>query len=391
MTPQTELVHVPNARVEVVRAEDFMPLFTIEQALAKKQMQSEYINKILVEAPAGTTDGDYGKMPGGGAKKILFKPGAEKMCSHFGLNPSYSEDKIIEDWTGAEHGGEPLFYYSYRCQLSRGGRFMGEAIGSCNSWESKYRYRWVREEDVPAGIDLDDIPVRPGTVSEFAFAVDKAETSGYYGKPAEYWAKWKEAIEKGEARRIKRKTSKGKEMDAWEMGGSLYRIPNPEVPDTINTCQKMAQKRALVAAVLVVTNCSDAFTQDIEDFQDSNGNHIEPPAEKQATPANLPPEIEALFVAKVEPGATGRAFEFVKRALMDVLPQNGEEEYKRILEHNGLKPGKGNQLGPSRNAVMQCWTQAQSLKRLQKPDLGVSMNDMPHAEDRSVPDDDIPF
>jgi len=51
----------------------------------------------------------------------------------------------------------------------------------------------------------------------------------------------------------------------------------------------MAQKRALVAAVLVVTNCSDAFTQDVEDFDDSPP----PPPQRAAPPvqqqAPLPP------------------------------------------------------------------------------------------------------
>src|SRR5579859_3283958 len=35
---------------------------------------------------------------------------------------------------------------------------------------------------------------------------------------------------------------------------------------------KDGQKRALVAAVLVVTNCSDAFTQDLEDGSDVQRN-----------------------------------------------------------------------------------------------------------------------
>lgn len=385
MTP--EIVHVP--RAEVVRAEDFMPVFSIEQAVERKNMVNQFISKVLIEGE------DFGTIPGASKKKVLLKPGAEKLCSIFGLTPTYNEDKVIEDWTGEDHGGEPLFYYSYRCQLSRGGRFMGEAIGSCNSWESKYRYRWVSE--LPPGQEA--TATRGGKVSEPTFAVDRAETSGKYGKPAEYWQRYKDAIEAGTAKRIKKNKKDGGTMDAWEIDATMYRIPNPEVPDTINTCQKMAQKRALVAAVLVVTNCSDAFTQDIEDFE-QNGHHErnEPEAGRHSidagqTPANLPPEIEALFAAKVEPGATGRAFEFVKKALMDVLPDNGVDEYKRILEHNGIKPGKGNQLGPSRNAVMQCWTQAQSLKRLARPKdyLGVNMSDMPHASDRSIPSDDIDF
>ena len=86
-------------------------------------------------------------------KKVLLKPGAEKLCSIFGLAPRYEAEQIIEDWTGKEHGGEALFYYRYKCQLYRGDRFMGEAVGSANSWEAKHRYRWLKSELVPESID----------------------------------------------------------------------------------------------------------------------------------------------------------------------------------------------------------------------------------------------
>ncbi len=46
---------------------------------------------------------------------------------------------------------------------------------------------------------------------------------------------------------------------------TLYRIPNPDVADLVNTIQKMAQKRALVAATLIATSASEFFTQDVED------------------------------------------------------------------------------------------------------------------------------
>ena len=46
---------------------------------------------------------------------------------------------------------------------------------------------------------------------------------------------------------------------------TLYRVPNPDVADLVNTIQKMAQKRALVAATLIATSASEFFTQDVED------------------------------------------------------------------------------------------------------------------------------
>jgi hypothetical protein len=252
-----------------VSAEDFLPLLSVEQAVQRKDMINAFIGRVLVESVDG--NGDYGAIPGAGKKKVLLKAGAEKLCSIFGMAPTYEPAQVIEDWTGAAHAGEPLFYYEYRCQLSRGGRFMGEAIGSANSWETKHRYRWLREDQIPPGLDKATLPVRGGKQTLFAyeFAINKAETTGQYGKAAEYWQGFKDASEAGIARRVNKPFKSGKEGWGWEydINAVLYRIPNPEAPDLVNTLQKMAQKRALVAAVLVVTNCSDSFTQDLEDIE----------------------------------------------------------------------------------------------------------------------------
>jgi len=199
-----------------VAAGDFMPLLTVDQAVQRKSQINDFIGKVLREGSDG--DGDYGVIPGS-KKKVLLKSGAEKLCSIFGMAPTYEAVQVIEDWTGKEHDGEPLFYYEYRCQLSRGGKFMGEAIGSCNTWESKYRWRWVKRDDVPFSLaqtdeEMDALPARRGTVVEFAFAIDKAETGGQYGKPAEYWQRWKEAIASGEARFTTPKSRPGMDLDA---------------------------------------------------------------------------------------------------------------------------------------------------------------------------------
>jgi hypothetical protein len=65
-----------------------------------------------------------------------------------------------------------------------------------------------------------------------------------------------------------RKIKNGEMRPAWKLtvGAVQYRIPNPDFADSSNTVLKMAQKRALVAACLVVTNASAFFTQDVEDM-----------------------------------------------------------------------------------------------------------------------------
>lgn len=286
---ETQAVTVRDGAGDVVKAADFMPLLTVDQAVERKSQINQFIGKVMREGE------DYGLMPGNQTKKVLMKPGAEKLCSIFGMAPTYERVTVVEDWTGAEHGGEPLFYYEYRCQLSRGGRFMGEAIGSCNSWESKYRYRWVSEDIAKQRSDWENLPTRGGkkTIFEPIFALDRAETTGKYGHPPEYWARFRAAAEDGTAQRTKKKLG-AKDFDGYQMtvDETQYRIPNPDVADVVNTCQKMAQKRALVAAVLIVTNCSDAFTQDVEDFVEPDhagpAPAVEPTTTKQGKPEPEP-------------------------------------------------------------------------------------------------------
>lgn len=330
------------------RAEDFLPLLTVEQAVQRKTQINQFINRVLVEG-AEPGEGDYGVMPGT-KKKVLFKPGAEKLCSIFGLAPQYSEDKIIEDWTGEDHGGEPLFYYSYKCSLTRGGQFMGEAIGSANSWESKYRYRWVRADEVPAALartveDLEKLPKRGGErmIFEPDFAIEKRETGGKYGKPESYWDSFSDGITNGTAKPAEKKMGtrvfKGYQMLVNEV---QYRIPNQDVADTINTLQKIAQKRSLVAAVLVVTNASDSFTQDLEDIdRPGTGAHggfdgtpptaeDKPKPEAKSGPRQTPtkpaartgkpvPDAIAGIVERIERDASqfGPAAQMMEKALVD--------------------------------------------------------------------------
>lgn len=307
---ETTAVVVSESRGDMVRAEDFLPLLTIQQAVDRKNQINQFVGKVMKEGE------DFGIIkgavePGRQQKKVLLKPGAEKLCSIFGLAVTYTPVSIIEDWTGAEHGGEPLFNYEYRCQLSRGNRFMGEAVGSCNSWESKYRYRWVSEEIAKQREDYERLLKRGGSAALFEpeFALEKGETTGKYGKPAEYWQEWRIAIQDGTARRGKKAKKGGGMMNGWErtIDQTQYRIPNPDIADVVNTCQKMAQKRALVSAVLVVTNCSDAFTPDLDDDVVAP----EPPVyddQESAQPKTSPPQAEE--GGRAEPARThslGRA------------------------------------------------------------------------------------
>lgn len=246
---------------------DLMPAFDIQLAIERRNAITQFVKELMKE------DVDFGKIPGVD-KPTLLKPGAEKLVTFFGLSPEFTLEDRVEDWTGKDHGKEAFFYYRYRCRLTRGGRLIGEGEGSCNSWESKYRYRWAPESALPAGTNKERLQVRDSSITEFEFAIQKAETSGPYGKPAAYWQRFKDALAAGLAQHTTRKTKAGKEMAAISIPSILYRVPNPDVADQVNTMQKMGQKRSLVAAVLVGVNASEFFTQDVEDM-----TYIDLPAE----------------------------------------------------------------------------------------------------------------
>jgi hypothetical protein len=178
-----------------------MPVMTADHVLTRHNALAEFKTQVLKE------DTDYGVIPGTGKKPTLLKPGAEKLCTLFGLTVSVVTVDKIEDWSGEGHGGEPLFHYVSRCSLSRDGYLIAEAEGSCNSWENKYRYR---------------------------------------------------------------------------KDGGL----NPNPASIINTVQKMAAKRALVAATLLAVNASEFFTQDIEDM--GHGDEAAPRPAHAAPAGDVP-------------------------------------------------------------------------------------------------------
>jgi len=124
----------PAGALLAVERSQFMPALSIELAVERYGAVTEFVSRVLRK------DVDYGVIPGT-EKRTLLKPGAEKLTTFFGLSTRFQVLERIEDWTGERHGGEPFFYYLYRCQLHRGDLLVAEADGSCNSRETKYRWR----------------------------------------------------------------------------------------------------------------------------------------------------------------------------------------------------------------------------------------------------------
>lgn len=253
----TALVHAPTA---------IMPVLVVAQMRERRELMQSLVRDALVR------DTDFGLIPGT-TKPTLFKSGAEKLCTFFGLSVRLTCQDAQEDWTGENHAGEAFFAYRYRAAILRGDLMIAEAEGSCSSWESKYRYR------------------------------DSKRTCPQCGQPAiikgkeEYGGGWVCFKKQGGC------NAKFKDGDAAIEGQQIGRAPNPDVIDQVNTVQKMAQKRAMIAATLIAVNASDFFTQDMEDLpaarngagvDTATGEVIEgqfaeaKPAEKMTKPAAKP-------------------------------------------------------------------------------------------------------
>jgi hypothetical protein len=207
----------------------FMPAMSIELAVERYNTITEFVSRVL------RRDVDYGTIPGT-EKLTLLKPGAEKLTTFFGLSTRFQVIERIEDWTGAAHDGEPFFYYLYRCQLYRGDLLVAEADASCNSRETKYRYR-ESQRLCPS-------------CSQAAIIKGREEYGGG-------WICFKKKGGCG---------AKFNNGDASIESQQTGRIFNPDIADQVNTIQKMSQKRALVAATLLAVNASEFFTQDVEDM-----------------------------------------------------------------------------------------------------------------------------
>ncbi|MHC1683721.1 MAG: hypothetical protein AB6733_12305 [Clostridiaceae bacterium] len=180
---------------------DSVDIATIQGTMQKIASFQAIVQRSLKE------NHDFGVIAGAGSKPTLLKPGGEKICMMFGLNPEY---EFLEKTENYKDG---FFAYNIKCTLHKQGNPVSQGVGNCNSMEKKYRY--INSDTIPDNVD-------PSTVEKIT---DK------YG-------------------RVK------------------YKVPNPHIADLVNTILKMAKKRAFIDAVLQVASLSDVFTQDLEDIKE---------------------------------------------------------------------------------------------------------------------------
>ncbi len=260
----------------------FLPVLSVADAVQRRCAIIEFVQRVMKPGV------DFGTIPGT-VKPTLLKPGAEKLCTLFGLTSRFQILEKVEDWMGEAHDGEPFFYYLYHCQLWRDALLIAEGDGSCNSFEQKYRYREAHRVCPACG--------KPAIVK---------------GK-AEYGGGWLCFVKRGGC------GAKYPDGDESIEGQPVGRIVNVDIADVVNTIQKMAQKRSLIAATLLAVNASEFFTQDVEDTLTeaeaaSAGESAITTAGSETVPATEEPapvryataaEARAAFETKVRRFATG--------------------------------------------------------------------------------------
>lgn len=181
---------------------------------------AEYQQKVKSLLTLGT---DYGIAKTNSKKFTLLKAGAEKIKLAFKFTDEYEIIKCNENFNG-----NGFFSYMIKCRLYNNGTECGQGLGSTNSKELQWAYKWLEENFLPPNTDITNLPVK--------YDNDKHK--------------------------------------------KYYRVED-ETQSKANTMLKIAKKRALVDAVLNACALSDVFTQDFDDLPDEIQNPQTPVPNKE--------------------------------------------------------------------------------------------------------------
>lgn len=238
---------------QLIRQGDAGGELTIPQLASRMEKLRDVMRSVMKEGE------DYGKIPGTTSKPTLLKAGAEKLGVLFRYSPTF-EEEILQLPDGHRE-------YRSKCRLTHipTQTFAGEASAVCSTMESKYRYRGGARKCPKCGKE---------TIKKSKFPprdAPKGTEPGFYcfakigGCGANFTADDTEITSQSEVK-----------------------TENPDIADSYNTVQQIAQKRAYVAAIKTATASSELFTQDLEDAIDperGEESHAHPPHDDAHRPA----------------------------------------------------------------------------------------------------------
>ena len=260
---------------------DQTDISTLREDMKKISQWQQLVQSSLKEGH------DYGTIQGT-SKPTLYKAGAEKIVMLGKLRSTFDVLDSTKDWE------KEFFQFEIKCNLWIGEMILTQGVGLCSSKEDKYRYRWLSENKIPSNVN------KAGLV--------------YKERPSKY--------------------GKGTYK--------TYRVENDDVCSIANTILKMAKKRALVDAALLVGSLSELFTQDIEDFA---GNYVE------GEVVNSPPKDnnkghtpQATRKQTDDPASQAQINLIVKNVIASHLLKKAELEKINKLIENGLTKNKASDI-----------------------------------------------
>jgi hypothetical protein len=200
-------------------------------SISQMKTQVQLIQKVMSEVMQDKQH--YGVVPGCGDKKVLLKPGAEKLSLLFRLAPHFEEkyggSLIVTDLPGGHKA------FEVHCAIVHipTEQVFAIGVGICTTMETKYRYR-------------NGNPICPYCQKETVFR-SKKPGEGYYC--------WKQkggcgATFPADDEQITSQKTGRREHD------------NPA--DYYNTCIKIGKKRSYIDGIVSATACGDIFTQDLD-------------------------------------------------------------------------------------------------------------------------------
>ncbi len=169
---------------------------------------------------------DYGVIPGTGSKPTLLKAGAEKLAMMFQFDAQFETEKHLDE--------DGHLTIETKCTLYHAptGNRLGSANAVCSTREAKYAYRKGQRLCPACG--------KPAIIK---------------GKE-EYGGGWVCFKKKGGC------GMKYDDRDPDITSQPEGEVANDKLADSYNTVIRMAEKRAYVAAIRLVTACSSIFDED---------------------------------------------------------------------------------------------------------------------------------
>lgn len=200
---------------------------TFQENVDREQAMRKILQKYMADAMI--KDHHYYSFKDGD-KPALTQEGAHSICS---LMKAFFGPPDNEK----EYHPDGHLSVSTRIQVfnTDTGALLATGDGICTTRESKYSYRWVWDNEVPAGMDVSQLKSKSGTKRD--------------GK------KW-----------------------------TQYQMPNQDLPDLYNTVLKMAVKRAKVAAVRQLPLVSELFVAEDDDHQGGNPSGSEGVSSRSSSP-----------------------------------------------------------------------------------------------------------